>query len=135
MNKRELKLEKYGITSKRYKELCGFCEQYPDWKIFLSNNKDTLRSKQIDGMPFANMGNVSDQTARLAIKRVEIEKKVELIENTAKEASPDLWEYIIKSVCYEMPFWYIRDIMKAPIGHNSFYGMRKYFFYLLDQRK
>ncbi len=99
MNKRELKLEKYGITSKRYKELCGFCEQYPDWKIFLSNNKDTLRSKQIDGMPFVNMGNVSDQTARLAIKRVEIEKKVELIENTAKEASPDLWEYIIKSVC------------------------------------
>ena len=32
MNKRDLKLDKYGISPKRYKELCGFCEQYPEWK-------------------------------------------------------------------------------------------------------
>lgn len=135
MNKRQLRLEKYGITSKRYKELCGFCEQYPDWKMFLLTNKDTLKSKQIDGMPYCKTGSTSDQTANLAIKRAEIQKKVDIIENTAKEASDDFWEYIIKSVCYEMPFWYIRDIMNAPIGQNSFYNIRRYFFYLLDQKK
>lgn len=135
MNKRQLRLEKYGITSKRYKELCGFCEQYPDWKMFLLTNKDTLKSRQIDGMPYCKTGNTSDQTSNLAIKRAEIQKKVDIIENTAKEASADFWEYIIKSVCYEMPFWYIRDIMNAPIGQNSFYNIRRYFFYLLDQKK
>lgn len=135
MNKRQLKLEKYGITSKRYKELCGFCEQYPDWKLFLQTNKDAVKSKEIDGMPYSNTGMTSDQTASLAIKRISIQEKVDLIEDTAKEASPELWEYIIMSVCYEKPFWYIRDIMNAPINGNSFYANRKYFFILLDKKK
>lgn len=135
MNKRQLKLEKYGITSKRYKELCGFCEQYPDWKIFLSNNHDTIKSKEIDGMPYSPLGNTSDQTADLAIKRASIQKKVDLIESTAKEADPELWEYIIKSVCYEQPFWYIQDIAKAPISRSAFYDRRRYFFWMIDQRK
>lgn len=135
MNKRALKLEKYGISKKRYKELCGFCEQYPEWKAFLANNIDALKSKEIDGMPYSNVGLLSDQTASLAIKRAEIQNKVDLIENTAKEASPELWEYIIKSVCYEMPYWYIRDIMNAPIGRSLFYDTRRYFFWLLDKKR
>lgn len=135
MNKRQLKLEKYGISKKRYKELCGFCEQYPEWKFFLANNQDTIKSKQIDGMPYSNMGSKSDPTSQLAIKRAAIQSKVDLIESTAKEASPDLWECIIKSVCYEVPYWYIQQIMEAPTNHNSFYAVRKYFFYLLDKKK
>ena len=135
MNKRQLKLEKYGITSKRYKELCGFCEQYPDWKLFLSLNKDTVKGISYDGIMTSNTGNITDKTADLAIKRVSIQEKVNLIERTAKDADPDLWEFIIKSVCYEQPYWYIRDIMNAPVSRNSFYAKRKYFFVLLDKRK
>lgn len=135
MRKRQLKLDNYGISDKRVKELSGFCEQYPDWKVFLANNVNTLRSKKIDGMPYSNTGRTSDQTASLAIKRAEIQSKVDLIESTAKEASPELWEYIIKSVCYEMPYWYIRDIMNAPIGRSLFYDTRRYFFWLLDKKR
>lgn len=135
MNKRELRLEKYGISRKRYKELCGFCEQYPDWKLELDLHKDTLKSRQLDGMPFLPAGHTSDPTAVLAIKRESIRKKVDLIESVAKEVDSDLWEYIIKSVCYEQPFWYIRDIMRIPCSERSFWDRRKYFFYLLDQRK
>lgn len=135
MNKRALKLEKYGISKKRYKELCGFCEQYPDWKFFLATNRDTIKSKHIDGMPYSNTGVTSDLTAELAIKRAAIQEKVDLVEDTAKEADPELWEYIIKSVCYETPFWYIQQIMNVPVNHNSFYGARRYFFYLLDKKK
>ena len=32
MNKRKLKFDDLEISGKRYKELCGFCEQYPEWK-------------------------------------------------------------------------------------------------------
>lgn len=135
MNKRNLKLEKYGISNKRYKELCGFCEQYPDWILWLKNHNDTIKGREMDGMPHSKTNSTSDETANLAIKRNSIQSKVDLIEKTAKEASPDLWEYIIKSVCYEQPFWYIRDVMAAPVGHNSFYAQRRYFFYLLDQKK
>lgn len=135
MNKRELRLEKYGITGKRYKELCGFCEQYPEWKIEVETHKDTLKSKEIDGMPLSPLGSTSDQTGNLAIRRVMLQEKIKLIENTAKEADPELWDYIIKSVCYEQPFWYIRDIMNAPCSKASFYDKRRYFFFLLDKRK
>ena len=135
MNKRQLKLEKYGITSKRYKELCGFCEQYPDWKSFLLTNIDTVKSKEMDGMPYSKTGSFSSPTEDLAIKRAAIQDKVDLVEQTAKEASPDLWEFIIKSVCYEMPFWYIRDIAKAPVSQSAFYDSRRYFFCLLDKRR
>ena len=135
MNKRGLRLEKYGISRKRYKELCGFCEQYPDWKIELGYHIDTLKGKDLDGMPYPPAGNTSDPTAALAVKRVELEEKVSLIEKAAKQAAPDLWQYIIKSVCYEQPFWYIRDIMKIPCSERSFYDQRRYFFYLLDRAK
>lgn len=134
MNKRELKLKEYGISSKRYKELCGFCEQYPEWKFELDNRIDTLKSKQITDMPLPPMGK-SDPTAQLAVARTILEEKCRMIENCAKETDPDLAVYIIKSVCYEQPFWYIRDIMRVPCSRATFYDKRKYFFYLLNKAK
>lgn len=134
MNKRELKLEKYGISSKRYKELCGFCEQYPEWVDELNYKNDTVGSKEITGMPIPPH-NTSDQTGNLAIRRVELQKKCELIEQTAIQANSDLYQYIIKSVCYEHPFWYLQDIMGMPCSQRAFYDARRYFFYLLNKNK
>ena len=123
MNKRNLVLDDYGISSKRYKELCGFCEQYPEWKAILENKNDTLKSKVITDMPIT-FGGKSDQTCDLAIKRIELQKKCELIENTAKEASNDLWTYIIDSVCYEYPLSYLKTIKEMPCSRASFYDAR-----------
>lgn len=135
MNKRNLRLEQYGISRKRYKELCGFCEQYPDWKLELENHTSTVKCKQIDGMPHLPAGNSSDPTLELAIRRTKIQENIRLIEKTANDADATLSKYIIKSVCYEQPFWYIRDIMQIPCSEHSFYDSRRYFFYLLDRRK
>ena len=88
MDKRKTSLKKYGISSKRYKELCGFCEQYPEWKQELAFNNSTVKSQSLTGMP-AMTNSLSDETADLAIKRVAIQKKIDLIEKTAKEASPE----------------------------------------------
>lgn len=133
MNKRNLNLEKYGISGKRYKELCGFCEQYPEWKNQLKYNKDTVKSLEITDMPITH--NNSDATGNLAIKRTELEKKCQLIEETAKQAGNDLSQYIIKSVCYEVPVTYLIACEGMPLGKSAFYEMRRHFFYLLDQNK
>lgn len=135
MNKRNSSLQKYGISGKRYKELCGFCEQYPEWKEELATIEISVKSQNMDGMPHSSTNNISDETADIAIKRATISEKIKLIEDTAKEASPDLWEIIIKSACYEQPFWYLRDISMVPISRAAFYDHRKYFFYLLNKRK
>ncbi|MDT4377285.1 MULTISPECIES: hypothetical protein [Blautia] len=134
MNKRELNLKKYGISGKRYKELCGFCEQYPEWVDELKHKTDTVKSKVVTDMPLPPHG-TSDQTGDLAIRRAELQKKCELIERSATQASPDLYQYIIKSVCYEVPVHYLISFEEMPIGKSAFYEMRRYFFYLLDINK
>ena len=135
MKKRALTLQKYGISSKRYKELCGFCEQYPEWKEELLELEPSVKSQRIDGMPYSQTNNISDETADLAIKRTALLNKIELVEETAKEASPEMWEYIIKSACYEQPFWYLRDIARIPMSQAAFLDRRRYFFYLLSRKR
>lgn len=133
MNKRQLNLERYGISGKRYKELCGFCEQYPEWVNELKFNRDTVRSLEITDMPICH-GN-SDVTGNLAIRRTELEKKCDLIEKTAVQAGKELSRYIIKSVCYEVPVTYLIACEGMPLGKSAFYEMRRHFFYLLDINK
>ena len=133
MNKRNLVLDKYGIGGARYKELCGFCEQYPEWKAKLRHKKNSIKSVEITDMPITH-GN-SDQTGNLAIMRVGLEEKCKLIEETAKMASPDLDKYIIASVCERLPLSYLQTMMEMPCSRATFYDIRRYFFYLLDQNK
>ena len=134
MNKRQLNLEKYGISVKRYKELCGYCEQYPDWINELKYNCDTVAGRIITDMPIPPHNN-SDQTGNLALRRAELERKCELIERTAKEADAALSEFIIKSVCYEVPVHYLQAVEGMACSTAAFYDKRRYFFFLLDKNK
>lgn len=109
MNKRILKLEDYGISNKRFKELSGFCEQYPEWLKKIENEKDKD-------------------------KRELLLRKITLIEETARKAEKDLSEYIIKSVCFERPLKYLICVDEMPCSRSSFYDARRYFFYLLDKK-
>lgn len=133
MNKRNLVLDKYGISGARYKELCGFCEQYPEWKAKLRYKTNCIKSVEITDMPMSRTN--ADQTGNLAIIRVDLEEKCRLIEETAKMASPDFHKYIIASVCDRLPLSYLQTMMDMPCSRAAFYDIRRYFFYLLDQNK
>ena len=134
MNKRKLKLDEYGISKKRYKELCGFCEQYPEWKEKLAN-ESFLRSLQYGDEPQPSNHNNSDTTAAHAIRLLKYKKNIELIEKVAKQADAAIWQYLIKSACYEVPIQYLISYWGLPMESNAFYTRRRYFFYLLDQEK
>lgn len=133
MNKRDLKLDKYGISGKRYKELSAFCEQYPEWKDELLIKENPMKSNGYSDMPKAH--NNSSVVEDIVIRCDELNEKCSLIDETAKAAADDLAEYIIKSVCYEKPLWYLRDIMSMPCSDRAFYDKRRYFFFLLNKRK
>lgn len=134
MNRRNLKLDKHGISKKRYKELCGFCEQYPEWKQTLKGI-DLLPSKELDGMPSNPNKGQSDVVGNMVAKIDTLREKCGLIERTAQKASADLWRFIIKSVCYEVPITYLLMVDEMPCGKTAFYEARRYFFYLLDIEK
>lgn len=134
MNKRDLKLDKYGISKKRYKELCGFCEQYPEW-IKQINAGVFISAVNLDGMPHNPNKGKSDLTGNAAIAMINKKKNCELIERVAKMASEEFWEYIIKSVCFEVPVTYLIMVDNMPLSQSAFYEKRRYFFFLLDREK
>lgn len=134
MNKRNLRLENYGISAKRYKELCGFCEQYPEWKSQLHHLTDTLCGAKFSDMPHSG-NRTSDPTSELAIKRAVLSEKCDLIEKTAEDVDPYLAKYLIQSVCYEASLTYLHTYAEMPCSRSAFYDARRYFFYLLDKRK
>ena len=136
MNKR--KLDKYEISSKRYKELCAFCEQYPEWKEKLQNEVFIQAVKYDDDPKPSNHDN-SDTTVKHALRMLKMKRNCELIEKTAKEATAkdnsDLWKYIVKSACYEVTYRYMKAYDEIPIERSAFFEYKRYFFYLLDKAK
>ena len=133
INRRKTGLTDYGISKKRLKELSGFCEQYPEWKQELEMKDSTLRSPQLTGMPVSRKN--ADATGDLAVRRADLEAKCRLIEETAREADEELYEYIIKAVCYEISIPYLMAHEEMPCSQASFYDVRKYFYCLLNKKK
>ncbi len=134
MNKRKLKFEDMEISGKRYKELCGFCEQYPEWKDKLCG-MTYVRAVQYSSEPQPSNHNNSDTTQKHALRALALKRKVDMIEKCAKSADSEWWEYIIRSACYEESYEYLYGIKKLHIGRSAFYEKRRYFFYLLDIEK
>lgn len=127
-------MKKYAISPKRYKELCGFCEQYPEWKDEIKNysfNKGISYSPEMKSI--TNV--ITNPTEEAAIKLNECLLNCDLIERVAKEADSEFWSYIIKSACYEASTKYLIHYENMPLSKSAFYNRRRYFFYLLDKEK
>lgn len=134
MNKRDLKLDKYGISKKRYKELCGFCEQYPEWKAAL-NEYALVKAVSYSPIPKSVTNGFHSSVEDAVIRNERYMENCTLIEEVAKEASPEWWQFIIKSVCYEVPITYLINVDGMNLSQFPFYKKRRYFFYLLDKKK
>ncbi len=134
MNKRNLRLDKYGISKKRYKELCGFCEQYPEWKFKIGNNL-TLSGVSYSNTPRSNTNNTSHPTEDAAIKIERYTAYCNLIENVAQQVDPVNWKHLIAGICGGKSVTWLIGVDDMHLSKSAFYERRKYFFYLLDKEK
>lgn len=134
VNVRPLNSRRYGISKHRFYELYHYCLQYNEWKDELRYSTDTMKGVQISDMPQGS-GTTGDPSANLAIRRAALSDKCKVIEDTAREADPALWEYIIKGVTTEdASYTYLRQIMNIPCGKNYYHDKRRKFFYLLSKK-
>lgn len=125
--------KQYQIKKHRFLEVYHYCMQYNDWKEELEGKIDTVKGICYTGMPGA--AGSGDETEKLAMRRMELRKKIELIEQTAVEADLEIYRYIIKNVTEEgITYNYMRDFMNIPCGKNRFYSARRRFYYLLSQK-
>lgn len=122
---------KYYIDKHRHYELKHFCLQYPIWKRTYAALLDlSITSSYMTGMPSG--GGLSDTTAKSAIRRTYYADKIKLVEETAKEADPYLYEYILKAVTEGLSYTYLRTILEIPCGRDMFYDRYRKFFWLLS---
>lgn len=69
------------------------------------------------------------------MRRAELRRKCELIEQTAIEADPEIYEYIIKGVSNDWATYpYMQTVMKIPCSRNTYYNRRRKFFWLLSKK-
>lgn len=127
MKDRDLKLDRYNISGNRYRELKYFCRQYREKQSLLRSITE-VGSPPLSG---GGSGKLSDKTASTAIRRAELQRELELIEQTAIEADAEIYTYIISNVADGVPWEYF----SVPYSRATFYRRVRKFFWLLDKKK
>ena len=128
IKKRDMKLSDYNISRAKYNELKYFCMQYAEKKRELEKGYG-LNAIVNDGMTKGNMSGNPVEIA--AIHNTMLRADIELIEQTAIEADADIYQWLLKSVTEGVPYEY----MNVPLSRTKFYDTRRYFFYLLAQKR
>ena len=128
VRKRDMKLSDYNISRAKYNELKYFCMQYEEKKRELHKGYG-LNAIVNDGLPKGNLpGNpVEGQAIRNAV----LQADVDLIEHTAMVAGADVYQWLIKNVTEGVPY----EWLNVPSGRRQFYETRRYFFFLLAQKR
>lgn len=121
---------KYWIPKLRYLELKNFCLQYPDWKLALKEIA-LIKSKS----EISVTGNISDPTEQIAIKKLQYEENIELIESTIILSDPDIAKWLLKGVTEGYTYEYLRYKLELPAGRDMYYDRYRKFFWILDQKR
>lgn len=133
-NKRDLKLNEYGISKFAYRELSDFCLQYPEKKKKLSDLRNPLKAQQYSDMPHGS--GVGNPTLESAMKAAQLSRDTELVEQTALEADAGICQYIILAVTEPgISYEILKALKDIPCGKNYFYKRRRRFFYLLAKKR
>ena len=127
MKDRDLKLDEYNISGNRYRELKYFCRQYREKQSLLRSITE-VGSPPICG---GGGGRLADKTASTAIRRTELQRDLEMIEQTAVEADAEIYTYILSNVADGVPWEYLG----VPYSRATFYRRVRKFFWLLDKKK
>lgn len=123
---------KYYLPKYRYKTVVNFCLQYQELKEELKH-LDGWHSGRNDGMPRGN--NVSDPTYSDAVRRKELQEKIDIIESSVREAAGFLYAYMLPGVTDEnMTYNKLRTIHGIPVNHKEFSLLRRKVYYMISKK-
>ena len=131
---RPLSEDKYKISKHKFLEVYHFCLQYHEWLDELEKGVTTKGTGNMDGMT-KGKGETSSSTEAIAIRRAELRRKCELVEQTAIETDPDLYPWILKAVTNEgASYKWLKSRLHIPCGKDMYYDRRRKFYYLLSKK-
>lgn len=124
----------YYLNRERYYELKHFCRQYPIWKKAYQA-LDGLSKRPGDLELFNNPSHKSDPTVRCAESREFYLKRMEMVEQCAREASTELYKYIMNYVTKGDAYSVLKMRDHIPCGKDVFYETARKFFWLLNKAR
>jgi hypothetical protein len=122
----------YFIDRERYYELKHFCRQYPIWKKAY-NALDGLSKRPADLELFNKPNQTSDPTARCAEARASYSKKIEMVEQCAHQADPELYKYVMSYATQGDAYSVLKVRDHIPCCKDVFYDTVRRFFWLLNK--
>lgn len=120
-----------GLSKERYKELLAFCRQYDEKRKQLSGCY-ALASPALTGLPRSK--STVSPTERKAEMAIKAREHIELIETCAHAAAGKnaaLYKALLDNVCRGTRYEYTA----APVSRNTFFAVRRRFFFLLNEKK
>lgn len=125
----------YWIGKHRYYELKHFCLQYPIWKKAyqsldaLSRSSDALQI-------FVKGGQMKgDPTERCAQSRIFFADRMEMVEQAAIGAEPELYAYLLRGVTEGLSYDTLKMRYGIPCCRDVYYAAYRRFFWLLSKRR
>lgn len=126
------KKSKYHIPREDYITAVHWCLRYPLWIAELRTLADTSKAITYD-KDKVQTSNGYDATADTAIRRVELMKKVQLLESTAEKVDHDLKEYLILAVTQGLTIYQLIQ-RGMPYDKNVFSDRRQKFYYEISKK-
>nr|WP_296954993.1 hypothetical protein [uncultured Mediterraneibacter sp.] len=121
----------YWIEKHRYYELKHFCLQYPIWKEAY-NSLGGLYSRS-----FSLTGNtrhsVTNPTERIALARSYYLERMNMVNQAAEEADPEIAEYVVIGVTQGISYDILRVNYNIPCCKDVYYETYRHFFWLLNK--
>lgn len=117
---------KYYLPKYEYKTVVAFCFQYNELKRKLKSI-DGFHAVVNDGMPHSS--GTSDPTVSDAVKRAEIQDKIDLIERVTKEHTGILYKWMIQGITDETMTYNRLKSQGIPISKNLYSNMRRKVYY------
>lgn len=124
----------YWLEKHRYHELKHFCLQYPIWKRAY-DSLTGLSARPRDLALFPKVKEHSDPTSRCAEARLYYRERMELVEETAKRTSENLWKYLLVGVTEEISYGILKARYDIPCCKNTYYELYRKFFWILNQER
>ena len=127
------KRSKYWIEPTLYKHAISWCLCYPAWIKELETLPDANKGIDYSKDKVQSSGNY-DTTSETAMKRVELERKVNILETTAKVVAGDLSEWIVRGVTEEEVRADDLIAQGMPCCKSVFYKLRQKFYYMIARK-
>lgn len=123
---------KYKLSKAEYLSAKYYALRYNAWLDEYNSLKDSVAAVIPDDMPHGT--NVGNPTERLAIRREELRRKMEVIEQSAIEADSEYYYWIIEHAVHGFAYDYLSTCKGLYCTRQTFYRHVRKFYYILAKK-